>query len=262
MRYDEQAIKDITDKYSKLDGIHNQLKVRLLAVEVRLQGTRAKEYLLHGVARRLGILTRCVHNIFTIFPVERTQQLESDALTDVEINLHAFFVNISGLFDNLAWVVAFENSLLGTPERGKLGRFDIGIFSNKMQAHFPDKLRTYLNSEPIRNWYSEYSKNYRDALAHRIPMYIPPSVLNDEEKTRYFTIEDQIRKLDFDLPGSDSLYDQLREEQNMIGTPSLVFIHSYEESRPAIIHQQVIIDYVTVEEALNVFCDSVWPNLP
>ena len=93
-------------------------------------------------------------------------------------------------------------------------------------------------------------------------MYIPPSVLNDEEKTRYFAIEDQIRKLDFDLPGSDSLYDQLREEQNMIGTPSLVFIHSYEESRPAIIHQQVIIDYVTVEEALNVFCDSVWPNLP
>ena len=49
----------------------------------------------------------------------------------------------------------------------------------------------YLNSEPIINWYSDYSKNYRDALAHRIPLYVPPSVLNKDDEKEYFELENK-----------------------------------------------------------------------
>ena len=200
MRYDEQALRDIAQKYLEINGIRDQLIRRLVTAQAALRQARAKEYLLHGVARRLGILTRCVHNVFTIFPIERTERLELDALTDLDINLHAFFVNISGLFDNVGWAFAIENNLVGTSKEGKLERHDIGIFNRKTQVHFPDKLRTYLNSQQILNWYSTYSKNYRDALAHRIPMYVPPFVLNEEEQTRYLALEEQLKNWMFVIP--------------------------------------------------------------
>jgi hypothetical protein len=44
----------------------------------------------------------------------------------------------------------------------------------------------------MQTWYTEYSKNYRDALAHRIPLYVPPSALNKEEQEEYMLLEKQL----------------------------------------------------------------------
>jgi hypothetical protein len=255
MRYDRQAQKDLRDKFSDISRIHDQLMLRLFRLDSRIHEPKAKEYLLQGVGRRLGILNRCIQNIFTLFPVNRRKPLPSRRLTDVEINLHAFFVNVAGLFDNMAWVFVIEEKLLG-----KLGRHEIGLFNTKTQRHFPGNVRAYFCSDRIKNWYSTYSKNYRDALAHRIPMYVPPAALAAKEQARYRAIEQQLRKLDLRTPKDSSEHDELRAKQQRLGTPSFVFIHSYNEAPGAIIHQQIIIDYVTAEEALNVFCDGVWPD--
>jgi hypothetical protein len=91
-------------------------------------------------------------------------------------------------------------------------------------------------------------------------MYVPPAALTAKQQARYHAIEQQLRKLDLRTPKDSAEYDELRAKQQRIGTPSLVFIHSYNEAPGAIIHQQIIIDYVTAEEALNVFCDGVWPD--
>jgi hypothetical protein len=231
---------------------------RLFSAEPKLHETKAKEYLLHGVGRRLGILTRSIQNIFTLFPPERAERLALETLIDVEINLHAFALNISGLFDNLAWTFVIENNLFGNPKDGKLSKINVGLFNAKTQAHFPETLREYLNSEDIMNWHSVYLKNYRDALAHRIPLYIPPFALDDDEQARYLVLQDQMRDLDLRVRENWSVYDQLHEQQSRIGIPSLVFMHSSDENRPAIIHQQILVDYVTVDELLTVFCDTVW----
>jgi hypothetical protein len=261
MRYDEQALESISEKYSEVSRIHDQLMLRLFFAESRLHDGKAKAYLLQGVARRLKSLTRCIENIFTIFPVDRTDRLSPEELTDVDINLHAFFVNIWGLFDNLAWVFVIEKGLFGRPKEGKLSKKDIGLFNRKTQSHLPESIRTYLTSEHIMSWYSEYSKNYRDALAHRIPMYIPPFILVGEEQEKYLALEEQIRKLDFSLPETPAICDELREKQEALGQPSLVFTHSFDEKSGFVfLHNQLIIDYLTVEEVLNTICDELWPT--
>jgi len=183
-------------------------------------------------------------------------------LTDLEINLHAFFVNISGLFDNLAWVFVIENGLVGSSKEGKLTKKDIGLFSKKTQSHFPVNIRAFLNSEHITKWYTEYSKNYRDALAHRIPMYIRPFIIIEEDQEKYLALEKEIRALDYTIPTNSSLYDELRAKQRELGKPSLVFRHSFEEKSPSVLlHSQVIIDYLTIEELVNRICDELWPTL-
>jgi hypothetical protein len=258
MRYDEQALKDIAEKYAEIGRIHEQLALRLSSMESTLCDARAKEHLTQGVGRRLSILTRCIQNIFSIFPVGRTEPLAPEELADLNINLHAFLINLSGLLDNLGWVFVFANNLLGDSKEGKLAKKNIGLFNEKTQPYLPEKLRTYLNTERMKRWYSEYSQNYRDALAHRIPLYVPPFELIGEEGEKYRALEDQIHGLDLSVSANFAIYDQLREKQKELGRASLFFMHSFDEgSHPRLLHAQVIIDYLTVEEILNSFCENI-----
>ena len=99
MQYDEHSLNKITEKYQDTGRVHQQLMLRLGSLHLNLTNDKAKEYLTQGVGRRLVILTRCIENIFRIFPLGQTERLARDELTDLGINLHAFFVNISGLFE-------------------------------------------------------------------------------------------------------------------------------------------------------------------
>jgi hypothetical protein len=67
--------------------------------------------MLHGVGRRLKLLGRCVRNVFHLFPPSRTIPLASDDLDEVQISLHAFVMNLYGLFENLAWAFVLRHDL-------------------------------------------------------------------------------------------------------------------------------------------------------
>jgi len=237
--------------------------LRLIALGSTLSTDKAKEYCMQGVARRLGTLTRCIENIYRIFPINRTQLLPREDLLDLGINLHAFMVNISGLFDNLAWVYAFENDLVGDRKDGKLHRNSIGLFSRDFQQRLPDPLSVYLQSDHLGEWFAEYSKNYRDAVAHRIPLYVPPSILTGEAQKRYLELEAQIQDLDLTQLGNLELYRKILDEQKLLGKASPLFVHSTSEiGRPMYIHAQVLADYATVEEVVSKFCDHFQSQKP
>ena len=257
MEYTEEAILEIKEKYTDIGHVYKELLFKIAELEQKLLNAKSREYLMEGVRRRLKILNRCIHKIFELFPIDRRDLLTNDELTDLAINLHAFFVNISGIFDNLAWVFVYENDLYGSPREGRFGKFDIGLFNEKFQTHLEPNLRDYLKSETMQAWYNEYSKNYRDALAHRIPLYVPPSALNEDDGKRYKQIEEQIHMLDFSLPEAMTKYEQLLEEQRNLGRPCVLFAHSFREGCKYIyFHAQVIADFVTIEEIINKFCDN------
>lgn len=215
MAYDEENTKLITEKYDEVDHMHNQLLLKLSSFRSKLANEKAAEYLMQGVGRRLKIITKSLHNIFRIFPIEKTDLLPRDDLTDLDINLHAFFVNISGILDNLAWVFVYENDLFGNPKEGKIDKHGVGLFNEKTQTHFKPDLNEYLKSNSIQSWHAEYVKNYRDALAHRIPLYVPPVALNDEEKEEYILLEKQL--WDFSSLESILKNDEILEKQSNLG---------------------------------------------
>lgn len=162
------------EQYTQLEGEWKSLSEELpeewvsLARDVPslLSQEQAREHIIYGAARRLMIITRCLKNVFKIFPIRRTQLLDDDERNDLEINLHAFLINIHGLPDNLAWAYVLERQISINP-------FDVGLFQRKTKEHLPLTLREYLES--ISSWHQDYAKNYRDALAHRIPPYVPPA---------------------------------------------------------------------------------------
>jgi hypothetical protein len=257
MVYDRQSLNDINQKHNQVGQIRDRLSLQLGSMLPTLKNHQAKEYLAQGVGRRLEILARCIENIFRIFPIDRSEHLPREERLDLGINLHAFIVNVTGLFDNLGWVFVHENNLYGKHKDGKLEKKDVGLFEDKTQSHLSETYRAYLTSDSITNWYSKYSKNYRDALAHRIPLYVPPSVLSGSERAQYLEVEAKIQALDLAADENWAIYDQLLNKQEQIGKASPFFTHSFEEgSRPVLLHAQIINDFLTVEEIVSKFCEQ------
>lgn len=204
-----------------------------------------REHMLHGVGRRIMVLRRTVENIFNLFPPSTTKPLPSNILSDVEISLHAFVMNLYGVFDNWAWAYYHRHGL----HAAIADRRKVGMFSAAMRPFLPTSLREYLASEVITNWHQDYLKNYRDALAHRIPLYIPPANFTSEESERYYRLESEkweslrARQLD--------RFEGICLEQDAIGVASPMFLHSFSEGdelKPVALHPQVLSDSNTVVE--------------
>jgi hypothetical protein len=214
----------------------------------KLSSPGAQEHLKHGVCRRLKILARALENIFDLCPPEQEKPLEPDALCDVNINLHAFVINVHGLLDNLAWVTVFERCPTNLPKRKQ-----VSLFSAVVQAHLRDEARAYLTTDPILGWHARYAKAYRDALAHRIPLYVPPCSLDTPAQLRYEELENEINAkiAARDVDGANAATAQ----QNELGKCYPVFVHSFAEpgaSPPVPFHPQLIADSRTVLEVLRV----------
>jgi hypothetical protein len=250
MYYSVEQIESLSHEF---DVVQSELQELLLSVvmagEVVLNA-QAKEYLLHGVGRRTKVLRRCILNVFELFPLTRREPISSDDLDEVQINLHAFVMNLYGFFENSAWAFVLRHGL-----RDQIGdRKHIGLFLARTQQYLPDPLKTYMTSRTMALWHADYLKNYRDALAHRIPLYIPPAAFTPETGKRYSELEEAkapaIRNHDWDV------LDRIYAEQASLGTAYPAFLHSLDENagpKPVLLHPQMLCDAKTVLEFGNLF---------
>jgi hypothetical protein len=212
--------------------------------------SRVREHLLHGVGRRIGVIKRSIENIFSLFPPETARPIDLETIADVQINLHAFVMNLYGIWDNWAWAFVLRHNL----EIGRGDRRRISLFNDAMRARLPSPLRNYLSSSTMIEWHEQYAKYFRDALAHRIPPYLPPARFTREEGKHYNELEDE--KVECIKAAQWERLDQIYIEQANIGSPCFSFLHAYTEDTPAkliMLHPQVLCDGMTVVEFGELF---------
>jgi hypothetical protein len=214
---------------------------------------RAREFMLHGAARRIGVLRRSVEQIFALFPPSTERPLPRDVLSDVQINLHAFVINLFGTLDNWAWAFVCRHGL----EKAIGGRKHVGLFTAKTQAYLPAAIAEYVTSKDIATWHRDYLTGYRDALAHRIPLYLPPATWTPEEGRRYSQLDlergECIRTHRWDR------YEEICVLQEAIGRPCFAFLHSFsgaDASRPVYLHPQLLCDSATILAIGGRFLDA------
>lgn len=245
MPYTAEQVADLNQKSAEtLDSLQHLQQQCIIQGQALSADSRAREHLLHGAGRRLSVLKRSLQRIFDGFPPDIVRPLEREPLADIQICLHAFVINLYGIFDNWAWAFVHRHDL-----EARIGnRLNVSLFKTATQRYLAPPLRAYL-TEDLTRWHDEYLKSYRDALAHRIPLYIPPATFTPEEGERYNVLEgEKIEKIvarDFDR------VDQIWIEQGALGHPCFAFLHSYTEAgapRPVLLHPQLISDAMTVIE--------------
>jgi hypothetical protein len=218
-----------------------------------------KEHLKYGVGRRFHLMGYALRNIYKIFPPGRARNLGPQELADVQLNLHAFVINISGSFDNMAWAFVLRHELLAQIGR----RQQVGMFLKATRRFLPKSILDKLDTTEAIAWQRTYLTDYRDALAHRIPLYLPPAVLTEEEGTRYNELEQQ--KFDALRERHLDRIEPLAEEQARIGRPCFAFMHSIgpaDPSRPVVFHPQLLADTRTIIDFGAVFLDHWHERAP
>jgi hypothetical protein len=245
MPYTAEQVTDLKAKNARMLGSLQTLQLQCIVHGQALPAdSPAREHLLHGAGRRLSVLKRALQRIFETFPPDVARPLEREPLADVQIYLHAFVMNLYGIFDNWAWAFVHRHGI----EAAIGNRQGVSLFKTSTRRYLAPRLREYLTNDLTR-WHDEYLKSYRDALAHRIPLYIPPATFTPEEGERYNALENE--KIERITAQDFPRVDQIWAEQAALGRPCLAFLHSYGEEgapKPVLLHPQVISDAMTVVE--------------
>ncbi|WP_162895175.1 hypothetical protein [Rhizobium terrae] len=236
-------LQEFAAERKAIDNRFRLLRERFL--NLPLTNKTAAEHAVQGYSRRLDTMHRCIEVVFDKLPPARTEPPSNSDRTDGAIYIQAFVMNAFGALENLAWVWALERDIRQT-DGSPLKPMMIGMTKNhkQMWRSLPLDFREYLLT--LETWFAVMT-DFRDSLAHRIPLYIPPFVvdLNDLEEYQRLgrAAADALR--DFDLGG----YTRLKAEQQSFHRYRPWMKHSFEEnSKPFLFHAQLLADFNTIAE--------------
>src|SRR3954453_19053137 len=148
----------------------------------------------------------------------------------------SFIINLYGSLDCLAWVWTKEKELKG--QNGKLlGKFDVGLGPDKKQIRstFSSAFRQQLSA--YDRWFRCVTY-YRDAIAHRIPVYIPPYVVGVSNKEKYTQFDSDIMSATKDKNFLSAI--KLGNMQKKLAEFEPMMLHSFsEDGPPLLIHPKM-----------------------
>jgi hypothetical protein len=97
--------------------------------------------------------------------------------------LNAYYLNLAGSLDNLAWALTYHHNLINNIDEDKLEhrRFAQLLGKDFLAALRRSRLdQLSAEIEPFRDWYWEM-RDFRDPAAHRIPLFVPTSVYSEDD---------------------------------------------------------------------------------
>jgi hypothetical protein len=213
------------------------------------EAERAREYALHGFCRRIDILADCVAYVFSLLPPEQEDIPDDDNVTAATIFIQSFVINTFGCLDNLAWAWVYEKNYR-EPDGSEINPKSVGLGPTywHLQKQFSPEFRSYLKGN--NKWFKHLT-TFRDTLAHRIPLYVPPYIIPTDKMDAYRELEKKANETvnDPDPKRGYEDYKQYRAEQKRIAVFRPWMTHSpTEESPVAVFHYQLLQDFATVEQ--------------
>jgi hypothetical protein len=149
--------------------------------------------------------------------------------------------NTYGCVDNLAWVWVHERGLAQGIDRRQVG---LRKHNKKVRDTLSFEMRAYLDT--LDGWF-DYLVDYRDAVAHRIPLYIPPGGVRPKDHEKAKRLEERKSAMLNALRPSE--YERLDAQQLKLLVFHPLICHSFNEMpAPMAFHPQLIADFLTVEE--------------
>lgn len=242
MTYNEEQLKNLHNEFNKMD--YRQAKLVSNLSRLSLSNPEAQELAKHGLMRRILILGRSIENVFTLIPPQQTRPQRVDKLKDAQINLQAFVFNVFGVLDNLAGIWVSECKIRG--KRGKAlspMQIGLGVKCEIVRASLPEKLILFLTEHHA---WIDFVEDYRHALGHRIPLYIPPSSIKVSDADKYRANESKIYAAQRD--GRLEEAEQLQRQNSELEFFQGLATHSFREgASPFYFHSQMLADFATIE---------------
>lgn len=194
---------------------------------------KSQHYLRYGYGQRSLQIMESHNKLIQVIEKSGGDRLNPYEITDINILLNAFYLNIIGAIDNLAWALQHEFNVINGANEDNKKKHHIGLFSTKFQ----DALK---RSQPeMVSRLSEYNdwffrlKKFRDPAAHRIPLYCVSGVIRGEHNNEYNEAQKHLLNQDY-LKNRDG-YMEAQYALGQVGVFESIFV-CYSESFNKIIY--------------------------
>lgn len=158
----------------------------ILIVGQRLQMGPAYHHIVFGAARRSRMIWGAFRELYRHIGPDRTEPLPHDEVFEAARALNDIYIHSRGTMDNYAWALLH---LFGDESLKALNPNDIGLFRKRFCGN-PSVSDFGAIAAKFIDWESEI-KERRDPVAHRIPLSVPPALLNEEDQARYRLLNDR-----------------------------------------------------------------------
>jgi hypothetical protein len=245
MMYSEADLATLDQGYN---GIALQYNALIVALSARhYPSERAAELALHGLGRRLETLKSCIDIVFEAIPITLAELPTYEKLQLATVALQAYLINLFGAADDLAGLWVEQRNIRkanGLPlSDGQIG-LGTGERYNIVRASFSDAFRAYLGTRA--EWF-EVMERFRHAVAHRIPLYIPPYGVDPANQAVHDGLDAQITQAT--LQQDFAAVEALEAQQRALRFFRPWMRHSILEGAPVLaIHPQMLADFNTIEE--------------
>lgn len=146
----------------------------------------AYHHLVFGAGRRSKMIWGAFRQLYGMVPPDRTKPLPADDAFEVARALNDIYIHTRGMLDNFAWAILH---IFGDEAAKVLHQNDIGLFQKRFKAN-PSLAEFCDIAAEFNGWAKELSAR-RDPVAHRIPLSVPPSCLNEEEAVAYSDLQNR-----------------------------------------------------------------------
>lgn len=198
--------------------------------------------LVFGAARRTRMIWDALRQIIGMIPPNRKEQMNPEDVIASGRALNDVYIHALGTVDNYAWAISH---FFGNDALKRLRPVDVGLFrrdfcSNRFVSDFGEIAAEFAN------WHSEI-KRRRDPVAHRIPLSVPPSVLNEEERDAYFASQKELSEAHSDIlsniaqnspqeevDAAAQVHENIIQRMNKLGTFYPVIIHNPDDPQTPI----------------------------
>jgi len=165
----------------------DQLNLSLEYITNICSNPSAKDNLSYGAGRRILVIKENYISINEIAYPKKSDPLNPEENVVLNLHLNSLYFHLSGLLDNLAWAVVLESSIFPTfNEQNGRDRRRVGLFKDEFLGKIQNVKNGILYKElkSKLDWHRQLA-DLRDPLAHRIPLYVTPAILTEEQGEKY-----------------------------------------------------------------------------
>jgi hypothetical protein len=213
-------------KYLHALSVFNPLRdwsQKSIQIAQKLNNDSARYYMQYGAGRRLIMMFYSYQAVTHIAYNKRTEPLSYDEQHTLSREINIIYMQLRGVLDNFAWCLLYERQ----PDlEGTIRCYDVGLFSQTFRkqcaafSEVEDEIK-------VHDVWNEEVKKRRDPVAHRIPLYVPPAVITQEEAKTYHALNDRFNDKLNSLKLDEAAF--AFDEMNTVGAFFPYFVHHPDE---------------------------------
>jgi hypothetical protein len=221
-----------------------KLEELLYKVQESLLNQDSRIHLRDGLRQRHYIIQRCHDYLKENCFSEMNRSLSVDETTEASLFANAYYLNIRGAIDNIAWILQFKFRIIKLIEdTNSKKRMKVNLFGKEFIKELNTISKEMANIITQKEEWLKDLAQFRDPAAHRIPLYVPHATLTERRQIdKHQQLNDELVK-NADKLSSAEISESYERIRNIGKFQPIFIINSEKEMKVYNISSQITADY-------------------